>query len=97
MTWRDEAACWDTDPAVFFDYRRHDEAKAICAGCPVTAECLDYALSMAGITQDGSGVWGGTTAEDRVGLSDGACVQCEKPAHSRGLCSAHYNRWRRAS
>jgi WhiB family redox-sensing transcriptional regulator len=36
-------------------------AKAICRGCPVCAECLDYAMQTA---QD-HGIWGGTTDEER--------------------------------
>ncbi len=40
------------------------EAKRVCAACPVTAECLGYALDH-GIRHD---VWGGLTAKERRGL-----------------------------
>lgn len=36
------------------------EAKAICLGCPVKDDCLDYA-----ITSRMSGIWGGTTEKER--------------------------------
>ena len=40
-------------------------AKAICAGCDRTAECLDEALTR----NDKFGVWGGLTAEERRALT----------------------------
>ncbi|WP_374213165.1 WhiB family transcriptional regulator [Streptomyces sp. G1] len=36
-------------------------AKGICNGCPVKAECLDWALTAG----EPYGVWGGMTAHDR--------------------------------
>ena len=39
-------------------------AKAICADCPVSQECLEYAL-VAGLTD---GVWGGLSARERKRL-----------------------------
>jgi hypothetical protein len=38
-------------------------AKEVCNDCPVRLRCFDYALS-AGMT----GIWGGTTHEERVKL-----------------------------
>ncbi|MGH8903629.1 MAG: WhiB family transcriptional regulator [Egibacteraceae bacterium] len=35
-------------------------AKAVCAGCPVCGECLDYALD----TGQCDGVWGGLSEEE---------------------------------
>lgn len=71
QTWRAEAACKNTDGAVFFpklppgprksvDRQDHAEALAICAGCPVTEPCLEYALR-----NYEPGVWGNTTANER--------------------------------
>ena len=63
--WRRQAACRTEDPDLFFpdktdtDARR--EAKAICAGCPVRVQCLQFALRHRG-TQ---GIWGGTTHKQR--------------------------------
>jgi WhiB family redox-sensing transcriptional regulator len=38
-----------------------EEAKAVCAGCPVRKICLDYALE----AEEEFGVWGGTTPTER--------------------------------
>jgi WhiB family transcriptional regulator, redox-sensing transcriptional regulator len=61
--WFDDAACRDVDTDVFFptSEAHADEAKAICATCPVRLECLEYALK----TRPGDGVWGGLTASER--------------------------------
>jgi WhiB family redox-sensing transcriptional regulator len=39
-------------------------ARAICSRCPVTVECLDYALA----NMDTTGIWGGTTAQQRQAM-----------------------------
>jgi len=36
-------------------------AKAICSGCPVTVQCLDFALA----DPDAVGIWGATTGQER--------------------------------
>jgi len=66
--WRDEAACRDADPDLFFPVgptgpalRQVDEAKRICGSCPAQARCLAWALDH-GVTD---GVWGGTTEDER--------------------------------
>lgn len=67
MSWRDDAACNGIDPEMF--YPRHGaegkldaiQARAICRSCPVTAECLEWALSVG----DRHAVLGGTTAQER--------------------------------
>jgi WhiB family redox-sensing transcriptional regulator len=41
--------------------RQIDEAKRICHDCPARKPCLDWALSH----NVASGVWGGTTEEER--------------------------------
>jgi WhiB family redox-sensing transcriptional regulator len=59
MNWRNDAACRGHDVAVFFPERgtSPEPGKAICATCPVRAECLAAA--------DDDGIWGGTTAVER--------------------------------
>jgi len=59
----DDAACVDADPVVFFADHGHPAtvAKAICAGCPVCSECLDFALA----GSERFGVWGGMTEKER--------------------------------
>jgi WhiB family redox-sensing transcriptional regulator len=66
--WRDDAACRDANPDLFFPIgtagpalRQIGEAKRICRGCPVQTQCLAWALDN-GITD---GVWGGTTEDER--------------------------------
>ena len=38
-----------------------EEAKSICAICPVRLSCLEHALS----SRERDGVWGGTTEKER--------------------------------
>ncbi|WP_432133501.1 MULTISPECIES: WhiB family transcriptional regulator [unclassified Streptomyces] len=71
MEWMRRAACLDEDPELFFPVgttgpalRDIAAAKQVCARCPVTAECLAYALT----SGQRSGVWGGTCEEERARL-----------------------------
>jgi WhiB family redox-sensing transcriptional regulator len=66
--WRDQSACRDTDPDLFFPVgttgpaiEQIDSAKAVCDQCEVRQPCLDFALTS---NQD-SGIWGGTSEEER--------------------------------
>ena len=63
--WRDSAACVGAPVDVFFPERGQtaDAAREYCGRCPVTAECLAFAMMQD--TQDDRGVYGGTTALDR--------------------------------
>lgn len=65
LDWRDDAACVGTDPDAFFVGKGGDPKPAlkICRGCPVTAECLDWALR-----HGETGVWGATTDRQRRDL-----------------------------
>ena len=72
--WREEAACRDTDPELFFpddDFRsarvQVKMAKLICRGCPVSATCLNWALA----SGQEAGIWGGLTEEERRRLHRG--------------------------
>ena len=67
LEWRDRAACADTPKHLFFPAPGESlkPAKAICATCPVRAECLDYALSQ----PEMRGVWGGTSERQRRGMN----------------------------
>ncbi len=65
--WMDEARCTTAaDPDAFFPTTgdRATQAKALCASCPVSETCLDYALTN-GI---GHGVWGGLNETERAKL-----------------------------
>jgi WhiB family redox-sensing transcriptional regulator len=64
--WREQAACRDSDPDLFFptgdeDVAKIAIAKAICASCPVEEDCLVYAIEL----NQTSGIWGGHTATER--------------------------------
>lgn len=69
--WRHDAACRSLDPTVFFSpdafenkqekEEREVAAKAVCTGCRVRDECLDYALKAG----ERYGIWGGTTPHER--------------------------------
>jgi WhiB family redox-sensing transcriptional regulator len=68
MTWREDAACRDADPDLFFPIgttgnalSQLDEAKRICCRCSAQLQCLAWALEN-GVTD---GVWGGATADER--------------------------------
>ena len=62
----EDAACQGADTSVFFPVSDTyaDEAKAICATCPVAEQCLEYAVA----THQSDGVWGGMTALERHSL-----------------------------
>jgi WhiB family transcriptional regulator, redox-sensing transcriptional regulator len=53
ITWLSRAACIGEDPELFFpergEYLKSAAAKAVCARCPVTQECLAGAPSEFGI------------------------------------------------
>jgi WhiB family redox-sensing transcriptional regulator len=66
--WTDLAACRGEDPELFYPVSASgpanaqvEEAKRVCAGCPVTADCLSWALRAG----EPAGIWGGTTPEER--------------------------------
>jgi len=63
LSWRQRAACRGVDPDVFYPpYEDEgDEAKAICATCPVRQACLEFALAH----RERDGVWGGATERER--------------------------------
>lgn len=61
--WQEQAACRSAVGVNFFPERGQTtkEAKAVCAACPVRAECLDYALA----NREKFGVWGGLSERQR--------------------------------
>ncbi len=71
MNWQYRAACGGVNAQLFFgpdgetrQEREIREAKAaaVCASCPVRAQCLDYALR----NSVRYGIWGGLNREQRV-------------------------------
>ena len=61
--WQDRALCAQTDPEAFFPEKGGStrEAKRICQGCEVKAECLEYALH----NDERFGIWGGLSDRER--------------------------------
>lgn len=80
--WRDAAACRGHDTELFFAIgsgdaaqAQNDEAKQVCAACPVLKVCREWALK----TDQAAGVFGGLTEAERRALKSGK---------SRGATSA---------
>jgi WhiB family redox-sensing transcriptional regulator len=72
MDWRHHALCRDEDPELFFPIGtagpaavQVEEAKVVCRRCPVTSDCLTWAIESG---QD-AGVWGGTSEDERRRLA----------------------------
>jgi WhiB family redox-sensing transcriptional regulator len=66
--WRADAACRDTEPELFFPIGttgmatdQIESAKRVCDHCDAQKACLEFALA----TNQESGVWGGTTEDER--------------------------------
>lgn len=71
VDWRHRAACLGEDPELFFPVGTSGPAllqiagaKAVCARCPVAAECLAWALR----SGQEAGVWGGLSEGERRAL-----------------------------
>ena len=63
LSWQEQALCAETDPEAFFPEKGGStrEAKKICTGCEVKAECLEYALA----NDERFGIWGGLSERER--------------------------------
>ena len=74
--WKLRARCRDEDPELWFPQGENERsgskrvrawtmtAKAICAQCPVTGDCLTFAISL----DLRYGIWGGLTEQERAKL-----------------------------
>lgn len=60
-SWMVDAACRGMDTSLFYAERGADvsEARSVCAGCPVAAQCEDYGLT------EHFGTWGGKSGKQR--------------------------------
>jgi WhiB family redox-sensing transcriptional regulator len=63
QNWHENALCAETDPEAFFPEKGGStrEAKKICTGCDVRAECLEFALA----NDERFGIWGGLSERER--------------------------------
>jgi WhiB family transcriptional regulator, redox-sensing transcriptional regulator len=73
--WWERAACHAENAELFFPVSgvgpalsQVAKAKAVCAGCRVRQQCLDYAMR----THQAHGVWGGMSEEERASLRTNA-------------------------
>jgi WhiB family redox-sensing transcriptional regulator len=71
MDWRHRALCRDEDPELFFPIgttgpaaTQVEQAKIVCRHCTVVEDCLSWALE----TGQETGVWGGTSEDERRAL-----------------------------
>ena len=68
--WMRDAACRGMDPELFFPERGaspadYEEARAVCATCPVRQECAEYAVP------EKHGIWGGLSERERRRVRSG--------------------------
>lgn len=63
VEWQGKARCAEADPEIFFPERGGSSkaARAVCGGCDVRAQCLEYALN----NKEQFGIWGGTSERER--------------------------------
>ena len=84
--WRGSALCAQTDPEAFFPankayadeyngYNNYNEARKICAECPVKGECLADALMTGDVEY---GMRGGLTPRERMGILATKVAACEE-------------------
>lgn len=72
--WADDAACngdpwpdaWHPGDNATTSVAMSQYALAVCKGCPVKRECLNFAISAG--PSDAAGIWGMTTQEQRKKL-----------------------------
>lgn len=91
--WMTRASCRDYDPDLFFPEqggnRQNQQAKRVCAKCPVWIECRTMAIQ----DEEPFGVWGGLSEKDRRKISRlsqrHACPECEQSFGTERKLSAH--------
>lgn len=69
LEWTEQAVCASVDPELFFPEKGGTTApaKRVCRGCPVTTECLEWALT----AHMHFGIWGGLSERERRKLEPG--------------------------
>jgi WhiB family transcriptional regulator, redox-sensing transcriptional regulator len=65
-TWVEHATCASTDPEIFFPAKGDPgtQARQVCGRCPVSDNCLAYALA----SGEEFGIWGGLDPGERKNL-----------------------------
>lgn len=85
--WRKSAACRDSDPDLFFPIgttgpaiEQIENAKAVCRTCDVQTNCLEFALA----THQDSGIWGGTSEEERRKIAKNRAERARRAVNQIG-------------
>lgn len=76
LSWRPLGACVGQDPNLFYPGRgeANREAAAICAECPVSGPCLEWALR-----HEHFGTWGGVSERERRRLRKKRGIRVDSP------------------
>ena len=86
MTWRNQSACLDEEPELFFPIGNTglalvqiEEGKAVCRRCEVIEACLSWAIQ----SDQTAGVWGGMSEDERTALKrrDARSRRADQAAH----------------
>ena len=98
MAWRDKAACRGMSADLFHEEKPYnwpkkqlERAKAICATCPVTQECLQFAID----NRQSLGIWGGLTYKERLAFRKGTGVSIQKRTKSAEMPHGTDSRYQR--
>lgn len=89
--WVFQAACFGSDPNLFYPESMDDEAawaaRKVCQGCPVARECLQDALD----SNDRFGIRGGLSPKQRTNLLKGRVPQKvrQRPRTRSGFKKTH--------
>lgn len=77
----ENAACRSVDPELFFveigNSVKAAQAKSVCRGCPVKAQCLEYAVNW----RIPFGIWGGANPKERMQLRRLMSMEDSTPWH----------------
>lgn len=97
IPWQDRAACKGVDPERWYPSKGQTakEGRAICATCPVIAQCLAHALER----PETHGIWGGANQRTlrRMRVLRGRELAWLPPRHGIDLyCDSKECRWCRA-
>ena len=89
-TWMASAACRGMDVNLFFPEVGRTTvsatAKAVCAACPVAAECLAYAVNLG----EHHGIWGGVAEKQRRKIRSRAFARVADRCGTTAGYMAHY-------
>jgi WhiB family redox-sensing transcriptional regulator len=90
VDWRSEAACRRADPELFFPIgttgralQQTEQAKAMCASCPVCEPCLTWVLEAEPLGQE-SGVCAGLAEDERRALKRRVARAAKQPVEPAG-------------